>query len=114
VLEGVSLPATRDELIAYASLHDREAASELMRISDREYGYLDEVGEELARTRPAPLAPEPQPRPESGEPPGGSEYTNPEPESGAVRTDAPPDNPASKQIEAQSETLKKQQARQEA
>jgi hypothetical protein len=114
MLEGVTLPATRDALVAYASSQDREAASELMRIPDREYTYLDEVGEELARTRPVPLAPAPPPRPESGEPPGGSEYTNPQPVSGGVRSDAPPDNPASKQIEAQSETLKKQQARQEA
>jgi len=114
VLEGVSLPATRDELVAYATAQDRDAASELMLIPDREYGYLDEVGEALVRTQPAPVAPEPRPKVESGGPPGGGEYTNPEPESGAVRTNAPPDNPASKQIEAQSETLKKQQARQEA
>jgi hypothetical protein len=113
VLEGVRLPATRDQLVAYASSHDRAAASELMRIPDREYGYLDEVGEELAGTRPAPLAAKPMPQPESGEPPGGNEYTNPQPVSGAVRTDAPADNPASKQIDAQSETLKKQQANQE-
>ena len=114
MLEGVSLPATRDQLVAYASSQDREAASELLGIPEREYGYLDEVGEELVRTRPAPLAPEPLPHPESGQPPGGPEYTNAQPVSGEVRSDAPPDNPASKQIEAQSETLKKQQARQEA
>jgi hypothetical protein len=113
LLEGIRLPATRDDLVAYASALDREAGSELLQIADREYGYLDEVGEELARTRPAPLAPEPVPRAESGQPPGGVEYTNPQPESGQVRTDAPPEYPASKQIEAQSQVLKKQQAKQQ-
>jgi hypothetical protein len=113
VLEGAPLPATRDALVAYASRHDRDAADALMRIPDREYAFIDEVGEELARTHPAPPAAEPLPRPESGGPPGGSDYTNPQPVSGQVDPAAPPDYPASKQIEAQAETLKKQQSRQE-
>ena len=36
--------------------------SQLKQIADREYGYLDEVGEELARTQPAPPAQQPLPR----------------------------------------------------
>ncbi len=85
MLEGVRLPAARRDLVAYASAQDREAGSQLMQIADREYGYLDEVGEQLARTQPAPPAQQPLPRPESGQPPD----------------------------EAQSETLKTQTASQE-
>ena len=53
VLEGVKLPATRDELVRYAETQDAQAARELASISDREYERLDEVGEELAPTQPA-------------------------------------------------------------
>jgi hypothetical protein len=113
LLEGIPLPASRDRLIAYASLQDAEAAVELREIAEREYHSLDEVGEQLVRTQPAPPAAMPLPKPESGDVPGGEEYTNPTPESGHVRTAAPPDYPASVQIEAQSETLKKQNAEQE-
>ena len=113
VLEGVSLPAQRAELVAYAALQDAEAAADLERIEAREYKTLDEVGEVLVRTQPRPPAEVPVPAPESGVVPGGKEYLNPHPESGAVREDAPPDYPASKQIEAAAATVKKQQAEQE-
>jgi hypothetical protein len=46
-------------------------------------------------------------------PPGGDDYVNPKPEPGAVRDDAPADNPPQKAIEKQSETLKEQQRRQQ-
>ena len=110
MLEGIRLPANRDDLVAYASALDPVAGRDLMRIADREYCNLDEVGQELAPTRPDPLVPERPPRPESGQPPGGADYTDPRPESGRVRSDAPPGYPPSKQLEAQAETLKKQQA----
>jgi hypothetical protein len=108
VLEGVPLPATRAALIRYASLHDSAAAVELEQIADRTYDRLDDVGEQLLRVQPAPPAEQPLPRAESGAPPGGDDYVNPKPKSGAVRVDAPADYPAQKQIDAASETLKKQ------
>jgi hypothetical protein len=109
VLEGVKLPATRSELMRYAELQDRDAAVELKRIADRRYGRLDEVGEELAPTRPVHLTSERSPKPESGEPPGGNDYLRPFPESGRVDPDAPPDNPPQKAIERASQAQKKQQ-----
>ena len=113
VLEGISLPATRDKLVRYAALHDAEAAVELERIPDREYRRLDEVGEQLAPTEPVHARAEHLPKPESGKPPGGDDYLNPRPESGAVQEDAPPSNPPKKAIQEQSKTQKRQQAVQE-
>jgi hypothetical protein len=52
VLEGVRLPATRGELIAYARRWDPAAASELGAIADRAYDRIDEVGEALLRVQP--------------------------------------------------------------
>lgn len=87
VLEGVSLPATTRELIAYAAGQPggAEALPFLSRLGKREFRSLDEVGEALAPVQPHPPAPKPVPRAESGEPPGGGDYTNPSPEPGAVR-----------------------------
>jgi hypothetical protein len=112
VLEGVKLPATRDELVRYAETYDREAARELASISDREYERLDDVGEELAPTQPAHAEGQKLPRPESDKPPGGDDYLRPFPESGAVRPDAPRDNPPQKAIDKAQKTVKKQQAAQ--
>jgi hypothetical protein len=109
VLEGVKLPATRDELVRYAALQDAEAAAELGRISNREYESIDEVGEELTPRQPAHPSEQKLPKPESGKPPGGNAYLEPFPESGRVRVDAPPDNPPKKAIEKASKTQKKQQ-----
>jgi hypothetical protein len=109
VLEGVKLPATRAELVRYAALQDAEAAVELERITDREYERLDEVGEELAPTKPVHVTHERLPKPESGKPPGGADYLRPFPESGRVDPDAPPDNPPQKAIEKAAEAQKKQQ-----
>jgi hypothetical protein len=85
VLEGITLPATRDQLLQYAGLQDAEAAVELERIPDRKYQSIDEVGEELAHTEPHLPAPELLPHPESGKPPGGEDYVNPSPTPGAIR-----------------------------
>jgi uncharacterized protein DUF2795 len=74
VLEGIGLPATRDELVSYAAAEDREAASALRQIEDRTYGRIDEVGEQLAATQPLRRTTTSLPRPESGEPPGGADY----------------------------------------
>lgn len=112
VLEGVKLPATRDELVRYADKEDPQAARELERISDREYERLDDVGEELSPTQPVRAQEPATPRPESGKPPGGDDYLRPFPESGAVRDDAPPDNPPQKAIGKAQATVKKQKAAQ--
>lgn len=111
VLEGVKLPATRDELVRYAALQDAEAAVELERISNREYESIDEVGEQLAPTSPVRRAEVRLPKAESGEPPGGEDYVRPFPESGRVRADAPPGNPPEKAIEKASRMQKQQQER---
>lgn len=111
VLEGVKLPATRDELVRYAGNEDPAAARELERIGDRTYDRLDDVGEALSPTQPARAhAPARPPRPESGMPPGGDDYVRPFPESGEVRPDMPPGNPPEKAIDKASETVKKQAA----
>jgi hypothetical protein len=109
VLEGVKLPATRDELVRYAGLQDAEAAVDLERISDRKYESLDEVGEELAPTQPVQHSQDRLPKPESGKQPGGDDYLRPFPESGRVHTDAPPGNPPEKAIAKAAQTVKKQQ-----
>jgi hypothetical protein len=74
VLEGIRLPANRDELIAYASRYDAVAARELAALPDRSYGRIDEVGEALLRVQPGSPAPRLVSRPESGLPPGGDSY----------------------------------------
>jgi len=56
LLEGVRLPATRDELIRYAEPQDRAAARELRAIPARRYASLDEVGEALAPVNPRQAA----------------------------------------------------------
>jgi hypothetical protein len=114
VLEGVKLPATRDELVRYAALHDPEAAAELERVPDREYRTIDEVGEELAATRAVRPESERLPKPESGEQPGGDDYLKPFPsDTGQVRHDAPRTHPPQDVLEEQSKTQKRQKAAQD-
>ena len=113
VLEGIPLPASRDQLVRYASRYDGEAARTLASIPDREYGRIDEVGEALAATGVVTVERDPLPQPESGKPPGGDDYLRPNPQPGAVRHDAPPDNPPQKAIRRASKALKRQQAEQE-
>jgi Protein of unknown function (DUF2795) len=111
-LEGVKLPASRDELVRYAQTQEPSLAAELQALlPERTYEALDDVGEALAPVQPPPLTAEPQPRSESGGPPGGEDYLNPSPQAGAVRDDAPPDNPPSRVLEQQSALQKKQQER---
>jgi hypothetical protein len=112
VLEGIKLPATRDELVRYAETQDTQAARELASIEDREYERLDDVGEALSPTQPVRPHEEKPPRPESGLPPGGDDYLRPFPESGEVRPSAPRDNPPQKAIDKASETVKRQAAAQ--
>jgi hypothetical protein len=113
VLEGVSLPAKKRELIEYAARNDASFTSDLELLPDREYDRIDEVGEELLAVQPPAATQTPLPKPESGKPPGGSDYLRAFPDdTGLVRHDAPRDNPPQKAIEQQSQTQKRQKAAQ--
>ena len=88
LLEGVPLPASKQELLQHAR-GERAGAAELALLEalpDKEYGSLDEVGESLYPVQPATPSQQPErPKPESGRPPGGEAYTDPAPVPGAVR-----------------------------
>lgn len=114
VLEGVPLPATRAELVAYAREQEPDVVRDLERLPDEVYAHLDQVGERLAPVAVPRRADGALPAPESGEPPGGDDYTRAFPDdTGRVRHDAPPGNPPQKAVEQASQTQKKQQAEQE-
>ena len=102
LLEGVSLPARREELIEYASrqTEDDRFVRLLAALPEAEFRSLDEVGEALRPTQPAPGAKRiVLPREESGQPPGGDAYTDTDTEPGAVHQDWPEDNPPQKALE---------------
>jgi hypothetical protein len=91
LLEGVQLPAQKRELLEYARQQDPELAQLLEGLPEREYRALDEVGEALVPAQPPPVPSHVAlPREESGLPPGGDDYVNPNPTPGAVRPDGPP------------------------
>jgi hypothetical protein len=92
VLEGTPLPASRSELIDYAQRQEADGLviAALLRLPDREYGALDEVGEALAPVQPSrDRGQSHAPRAERGLPPGGDSYTDPAATSGAVREHGP-------------------------
>jgi hypothetical protein len=77
LLTGVPLPASRDELAAYAREQDADAGVlwALEHLREDEYGSLNDVGDELRGVRTSPPTPAlVEPRAESGEPPGGDKY----------------------------------------
>ena len=114
VLEGVPLPASKQELVAYAERQDGGAAQHLRSLPEREYRSLDEVGEALAPVQPQRDQPDVKvPHEESDLPPGGDAYTDPNPAPGAVRHDAPPWNPPEKALEQQTKTQQEQKQRQD-
>jgi Protein of unknown function (DUF2795) len=92
VLEGVPLPAGKQELVDYARRERAEPGLVplLEALPEREYGSIDEVAETLHPVQPvrSPGGPD-EPKPESGLPPGGKAYTDPSPEPGAVRERGP-------------------------
>ena len=109
------LPATKQQLVAYAARQDEDAAAKLEPIPDREYRSLDEVREALSPVQPSPPRPEPElPHEESDLPPGGDDYTRPRPDPGAVRPNAPPRTPPQQVTEKQAKTQKEQQRKQHA
>jgi hypothetical protein len=86
----------------------------LQSLPDREYRSLDEVGEALSPVQPASGGADVHlPRDESGKPPGGDAYLDPNAEPGAVRPSGPASNPPQKALEEQTKTQKQQQERQQ-
>jgi hypothetical protein len=116
LLEGVPLPADKRELIEYAREQRGGGSAEqlLERLPDRRYKTLDEVGEELVHVQPVARNEDSDvPHAESGPPPGGEDYDDPNPVPGGVRDDAPPDNPPQQTIEQQTKIQNEQKERQE-
>jgi hypothetical protein len=77
LLEGVPLPATKDQLLEYAVQQRAEPhfLEALRSLPERQYASLDEVGEELVHVQPSPPPHSPpDPHEESGDPPGGDSY----------------------------------------
>ena len=88
LLEGIPLPAARDELLEYArgQSSDGTLVALLEAVPEREYRSLDEVGEAIHPVQPSRPTSQPrEPKPESGEPPGREAYTDASAEPGAVR-----------------------------
>lgn len=87
LLEGVALPATKQELLDYALRQSGDGweLTLIEELPEREYASLDEVGEALSPVQPARQERQREPKPESGLPPGSEAYTDPSPEPGAVR-----------------------------
>lgn len=88
LLEGVPLPAEKQELLEYAR-GEGAGPSELALLEalpDRGYQSIDDVAETLQPVQPATPTEQPEePKPESDLPPGGEAYTDPSPEPGRVR-----------------------------
>jgi hypothetical protein len=114
LLEGIPLPANKQELLDYARRQDEAAARRLASLPDKEYRSLDDVGEALAHVQPdRPYTQADMARDESGKPPGGDAYLDPNAEPGAVRPSAPASNPPQKALEEQTKLQKQQQERQQ-
>jgi hypothetical protein len=91
LLEGVPLPASKQALLDHAGHQEGGRLTALLeRLPDREYGSLDEVGEELLHLQPKWPRPDAhEPSEESGRPPGGDAYLDPAAEPGGVRERGP-------------------------
>lgn len=114
LLEGIALPASKNEVVSYAREQDATAARELSELPDKQYRSIDEVGEALSPVQPVKAeSAGPLPHEESDLPPGGDSYTDPNAHSGAVRHDAPPYNPPQKALEQQTKVQNKQKERQQ-
>ena len=88
VLGGVPLPASKEDLLAYAEQQNPpvEVREALAGIPEQEYRALDDVAEAIARVQPSFNPPDPgTPKPESDEPAGGEAYTDPSAEPGTIR-----------------------------
>jgi hypothetical protein len=87
LLEGVALPAEKPELLEYAVQQGADPAfiAALHGLPERTYESIDEVGEQLVHVQPPRSPGVPAPHEESGAPPGGDAYTDPDPDTGQVR-----------------------------
>jgi hypothetical protein len=87
LLSGVELPAERPALLEYAVQQRAEppALEAIRSLPERDYASLDEVVEELLHVQPHREQRVPDPREESGAPPGGDAYTNAQPDTGRAR-----------------------------
>lgn len=111
VLEGISLPAKKQELISYMREQDGSFVSDLEGLPDEEFRSIDEVGRLLTLVVTAPQPGQDLPRAESGNPPGGKDYLEAFPEdTGKVRHTAPPANPPQQAIEKATKKKKRQMA----
>jgi len=111
-LEGVPLPASRDDLVEYLRSQDPSLVPALERLPDRRYERIDAVAEALLWPTGAVAPDAPLPRPESGLPPGGDSYLSTNGDAGKVRHDAPPDNPPQQAIDKATELRNAQQENQ--
>ena len=78
LLAGMELPATKYDIVSYASGQGAQAEemAALRGLEEREYRSAMDVVEALRPAYPYVPEPEPdQPREESGRPPGGESYT---------------------------------------
>ncbi|HEX5469811.1 MAG TPA: DUF2795 domain-containing protein [Gaiellaceae bacterium] len=78
LLNGIDLPASRDEIVRYADEQGADSAelAALRGLQEREYESTMDVVEALSPVQPNLPEPEPRaPRAESGEPPGREQYT---------------------------------------
>jgi hypothetical protein len=88
VVEGVGLPVEKSALVAYAAAEGATPTQLglLAGLPDRKFETIDDFAECLLRVQPEYETEVPhEPREESGQPPGGDDYTNASPVSGAVR-----------------------------
>lgn len=75
LLEGVPLPATKQDLIQHTRRDGSKAAAKALKgLPAQRYASLEEVGEQLAPVQPAWPQSHRVPRPESDLPPGGAHY----------------------------------------
>lgn len=113
LLEGVELPAEKPALVAYARAQgdDPGAVSAVEALPERRYASLDEVGEAIAPVQPSRRTASPRlPRPESGLPPGGDDYTRIRPVPGQVQH-SPASTSPHEQLERQTARLQEQKER---
>jgi hypothetical protein len=88
VVEGIRLPATRDELVSYARRYDAAAAEQLASLPKGSYDSIDAAAEALRRVQPSPRDAQPLPASANGSPPGGSDYLTARPVPGSVQRSA--------------------------
>lgn len=86
LLNGVPLPAEKAALLEYAVQQraDPHFLEALQSLPEHEFESLDEVADRLLHLQPRPVEQIPEPREESGAPPGGDDYTSGNPETGQV------------------------------